>query len=154
MVSLLLGACGGLGGGDAESWPSAPVDFSVGAGEGGGADLMARAIAQVIEAEELANQPFEVTNRPGGALCTAMTHLAENEGDAHVIMVWTGTILATEIRGACDVGYSDVTPIALIAEDPYLLMVAGDGPYQTLEDWVAAGADGAFNVGGGSEGGP
>ena len=44
--------------------PTAPVDLVVPAGTGGGADQMARFIAQLAAARNLLRQPINLVNRP------------------------------------------------------------------------------------------
>ena len=50
----------------AESYPSRPIDLISPTGPGGGSDLVARMVADIVQKEKLLPQPMIVQNKPGG----------------------------------------------------------------------------------------
>ena len=56
------------------------------AGQGGGADRIARLFQSIIQKENLSNMPILPVNKGGGSGAEALRYLKDKEGDAHVIM--------------------------------------------------------------------
>ena len=53
--------------GTAQAWePKKPIDFVIMAGEGGGADKMARLMQTIVEKHDLSSKPLIPINKPGG----------------------------------------------------------------------------------------
>src|SRR5690349_2550130 len=67
--------------------PTRPVEFVIPAGTGGGADLMARFVAAIIQKENLAPQTFLAVNKSGGAGAEAFLYMKEQKGNPHVIVI-------------------------------------------------------------------
>ena len=59
-------------------------------GAGGGSDLFARAIAEMMQKEKLISQRMQVVNKSGGGPAVAMAYLAEKKGDTHTVGFYTG----------------------------------------------------------------
>src|ERR1051325_4963494 len=73
--------------------PSRPLDIVVHSAPGGGSDVFARAVVEMIEAEKLLDQPLRVVNKIAGASLEAITYLVDKRGDDHTIAVLTHTWL-------------------------------------------------------------
>lgn len=132
--------------------PTKTVEFIVHTGPGGGADVLARFIAQTIEKENLAPVRFQVNNKSGGGGLTAMAYVAEKKGDTHAIAVFTGNWLTNPLtRAEAKFTVKDMTPVARLVLEPALIAVKGDAPYKTLKDFIeAAKTPGAMKQSGGS----
>ncbi|MGH7875461.1 MAG: tripartite tricarboxylate transporter substrate binding protein, partial [Candidatus Binatia bacterium] len=65
--------------------PSKQIETVVHTGPGGGSDLLARAIAELLQKEKLISQRMQVVNKPGGGSAVAMSYLAEKKGETHTI---------------------------------------------------------------------
>ncbi|MBX9905718.1 MAG: tripartite tricarboxylate transporter substrate binding protein [Burkholderiales bacterium] len=133
--------------------PTKPVEFIVHTGPGGGADVLARFIAQVVEKENLAPVRFQVNNKSGGGGLTAMAYVAEKKGDTHAIAVFTGNWLTNPLtRAEAKYTVKDMTPVARLVLEPALVAVKGDAPYKTLKDFIEAAkkAPGTMKQSGGS----
>src|SRR5206468_10227477 len=65
--------------------PSRTVDLVVHTGPGGGSDVLARAIAIMVEKEKLLPVRLQVINKPGGNGAVAAAHLAEKRGDQNTL---------------------------------------------------------------------
>ncbi len=119
--------------------PTKPVEFIVHTGPGGGADVLARFIAQAIEKENLAPVRFTVNNKTGGGGLTAMAYVAEKKGDTHAIAVFTGNWLTNPLtRKEAKFTVKDLTPVSRLVLEPALVAVKNDAPYKTLKDFIDA----------------
>jgi putative tricarboxylic transport membrane protein len=139
---LIVGAAVTLSGSVvlAQPFPSRPIEFVVHTSAGGGTDIVARVVAEILTREKLVNQPINVMNRPGGAGAIAYTYFKGKRGDPHTIMtVASMTLLVQTTRPEMAMGLDSFTPLAFLAQDPQAVMVAADSPYKTFKDLVEAG---------------
>ena len=119
--------------------PSKTVDLVVHTGPGGGSDVLARAIALMVEREKLLPVRLQVVNKSGGQGAVAAAHLAEKKGDQHTIGLFTGVWLTTPLMSAeAKVTLRDLTPIARLVLEPAVIAVKTDSPYRTLADFIEA----------------
>ena len=61
--------------------PTRPIEVVVHTGPGGGSDVLARAMALMMEKEKLLPVRMQVVNKPGGGGVVAPAYLAEKKGD-------------------------------------------------------------------------
>jgi len=119
--------------------PTRPVEAVVHTGPGGGSDLLARAVALMIEKEKLLPVRLQVVNKTGGGGAVAAAYLAEKKGEAHTIGFFTGVWLTNPLTSAeAKVTLKDLTPVARLVLEPALIAVKADAPYKTLADFVNA----------------
>ncbi len=119
--------------------PTRPVEVVVHTGPGGGSDLLARAVALMMEKEKLLPVRLQVVNKPGGGSATAAAFLAEKKGDVHTLGFFTGVWLTTPLTSAeAKVTLRDLTPVARLVLEPAVIAVKTDAPYKTLADFIAA----------------
>jgi len=133
--------------------PSKPVDIIVHTGPGGGSDLLARAVVQMIEKEKLVPVRMQVINRPGGNGAVAAAALAEKKDDPHTIGFITSVWIAGPVTSAeWKVTVHDLKPIAQLLLEPAVFAVRADSPYKTLKDFIdaAKAKPGALKQSGGS----
>lgn len=123
----------------AEGWkPQKPVEMVIMAGQGGGADRLARLFQSIIQKEGLSNMPMLPVNKGGGSGAEALRYLKDKEGDAHVIMATLNSYYTTPLRTDIGVDIAEFTPIARMAEDTFLLWVNADSGITTLDEYIAA----------------
>jgi len=123
----------------AEGWkPQKPVEMVIMAGQGGGADRLARLFQAMIQKENLSNMPILPVNKGGGSGAEALRYLKDNEGDNHIIMATLNSYYTTPLRTDIGVNIEEFTPIARMAIDTFVLWVNADSDIMTLEDYVAA----------------
>ena len=121
----------------AEWKPQKPVEFVVMAGQGGGADKLARFIQSIIEKNKLADVPFIPINKGGGSGADALRYLKDNAGNDHVIMATLNSYYTTPLRNpGIGVNIEEFTPIARLAEDFFVLWVNADSPIKSVDDYV------------------
>ena len=66
------------------------------AGQGGGADRIARLFQSIIK--NLSNMPILPVNKGGGSGAEALRYLKDKEGDAHVIMATLNSYYTTPLH--------------------------------------------------------
>ncbi len=117
--------------------PKKPVEFIIMAGQGGGADRLARLIQSIIEKNGFSNQPFIPINKGGGSGAEALRYLKDKEGDPHVIMATLNSLYTTPLRNpGLGIDISTYTPVARLAEDTFVLWVSADSPIKSVDDYV------------------
>ena len=139
-AAMVLAAACALAAGQASAYqPTRPVEVVVHTGPGGGSDLLARAVATMIEKEKLLPVRMQVVNKTGGGGAVAAAYLAEKKGDENTIGFFTGVWLTNPLTTEkAKVTLRDLTPIARLVLEPALIAVKADSPYRTLKDFIAA----------------
>jgi tripartite-type tricarboxylate transporter receptor subunit TctC len=135
----------------AEWKPTKTIEFIVPAGTGGGADQMARMLQGVIQKHELADQSIVVINKSGGAGAEGFMDVKESEGNDHKIIITLSNLFTTPLATGVPFSWEDLTPVAMLALDNFVLWVNADSPYKTAQEYidaVKAGADGQFKMAG------
>ena len=130
--------------------PTKPVEFVVPAGTGGGADQMARLLQGVITKNNLAKQPLIVVNKSGGAGAEGFLAVKEAKGDPHKIIITLSNLFTTPLATGVPFSYKDLTPVAMLALDQFVLWVNAESPYKNAKEYLAAvkGANPAKLMGG------
>jgi putative tricarboxylic transport membrane protein len=131
--------------------PTKPVQFIVPAGTGGGADQMARFLQGVITKNNLMKQPLIVVNKGGGAGAEGFLEVKGAKGDAHTLVITLSNLFTTPLATGVPVSYKDMTPVAMLALDQFVLWVNAESEYKTAADFVKAvktGETRKFKMGG------
>jgi tripartite-type tricarboxylate transporter receptor subunit TctC len=131
--------------------PSKPVEFVVPAGTGGGADQMARLLQGVVTKNNLMKQPLIVVNKSGGAGAEGFLAVKEAKGDPHKIIITLSNLFTTPLATGVPFNWKDLTPVAMLALDQFVLWVNAETPYKTAKqylDAVKAGGPNKFKMGG------
>ena len=119
--------------------PNKSVEVVVHTGPGGGSDLFARAIAELLQKEKLVSQRLQVVNKSGGGSAVAMSYLAEKKGETHTIGFFTAVWVTNPLTTAeANVTLKDLTPIARLVLEPAVIVVKADSPYKNMKDFVEA----------------
>jgi putative tricarboxylic transport membrane protein len=108
------------------------------AGTGGGADQMARLIAGLAEKHKLSPRPIIVVNKSGGAGAEGFLHVKAKKGDAHTMIITLSNLFTTPIHTGVPFSWRDLTPIARLALDEFVLWVNAETPYKTAKEYIAA----------------
>ena len=151
VAAFILTACSGGSGTSepAEDYPSQQLDWTIAFGPGGGNDLMARKLVQIIQDQKLYPADIAVENREGGSGATGWGYLLSKAGDPYNISTTSGSFLTTPLQSDPGWTYKDFTHVGLMATDDALLLVEGKKPIKTFEDWVKFAKDkGKVIVGG------
>src|SRR5689334_7562804 len=136
----------------AEAWqPSKPITFIIPAGTGGGADQMARFIQGIVTKHNLINQPIIVINKAGGAGAEGFLEMKGSKGDPHKIVITLSNLFTTPLATGTPFSWKDMTPVAMLALDQFVLWVNAESPYKTAKDYIdaiKAGPDRQFKMAG------
>jgi putative tricarboxylic transport membrane protein len=123
----------------ARAWePAKPIEFVIPAGTGGGADQMARLIANLVEKHKLSPRPIIVVNKSGGAGAEGFLHVKGKKGDAHTIIITLSNLFTTPLAQGTPFSWKDLTPVARLALDQFILWVNAETPYKTAKEYMAA----------------
>ena len=160
-AGLVLTACGttaegGSASGGGEDGPISGLRFMVPNSPGSGYDTTARAVAQVLEDEEITDS-IEVFNLEGAGGTVGLQRLVNEKGNADLVMQMGLGVVGAQYSNKSEATLDQTTPIAKLIEEAEAIVVPGNSPYQSLDDLVAAWkADpGNVPVGGASNpGGP
>jgi tripartite-type tricarboxylate transporter receptor subunit TctC len=137
LAAVLLATASSRASAQANDYPNRAVTFVVPFAPGGVTGLFARLLGQKLE--QRLGKPFVVDHRPGGGGITAATAVARAAPDGYTIMMASSTILAFNVTVRKDLAYDprkDLTPIALLARVPFVLVVNPALPVKSVEDLV------------------
>jgi tripartite-type tricarboxylate transporter receptor subunit TctC len=130
--------------------PTRTVEIIVPAGPGGGADQMARTVQGIVSKHHLMKQPMVVINKSGGAGGEGFLDVKGSKGNPHKLVITLSNLFTTPLATGIPFSYKDLTPVAMLALDEFILWVNADKPYKTAKDYVdaAKAANGTFKMGG------
>ena len=140
--------------GEVDAWePTKPIEFVIPAGTGGGADQMARLIAGIAEKHKLSPRPLIPVNKSGGAGAEGFLDVKGKKGDAHTIIITLSNLFTTPLATGVPFNWKDLTPVARIALDQFILWVNAETPYKSAKEYIAAvkersGGDNRMKMGG------
>lgn len=120
-----------------EFTPTKPIQMVAAAAPGGGSDVLARVIAQIVASEKLSPQPLVVQNIPGGGSAIGTTQVARMKGDAHTLLVFNpASVAGLLVAGKGAATIRDLTMIAQLALDEQLIVVKSDSRFKSIKDIV------------------
>ena len=128
------------------AYPTKPVKLMVGAGPGGGTDIIARLLAEKFA--DGMKGTFVVENKPGASNTIAADLTAKAPADGHTLLVATNTgqAIAPHLLKLAFDPIKDLTPIGLIVTVPNVLVVGAQVPVNSVGELVQAmkGKPGSF----------
>ncbi|HTD89177.1 MAG TPA: tripartite tricarboxylate transporter substrate binding protein, partial [Burkholderiales bacterium] len=123
---------------NAQPYPTRHIELVSPTGAGGGSDLVARTVAEIVAKEKLLPQPIIVQNRAGGGGAVGQTYVAGKRGDPYIFIQAAISLISVPIRTGLDVGVDKFTALGAIGMDLNSLSVSEDSPYRSLKDLLAA----------------
>ncbi|MCW2854356.1 MAG: tripartite tricarboxylate transporter substrate binding protein, partial [Nocardioides sp.] len=124
---------------------------------GGGYDQTGREAVKIMEDGDVTGGDFTVDNIEGAGGTTAFTEMIGDAGDEHTMITVGLGVVGSLYSFGNENRLTDATPLAQLISEPEGVLVPGDSPYQTIDDFVRAWTanPGDLAVGGGSSpGGP
>ena len=120
----------------AQTYPTKPVKLMVGAGAGGGTDIIARMLAEKMT--DALKGTFIVENKPGASNTIAAELTAKAPPDGHTLLVATNTgqAIAPHLLKLNFDPMKDLTPIALVVTVPNVLVVSTSVPANTVKELI------------------
>src|SRR5690348_11081298 len=136
----------------AGAWePTKPIEIIVPAGTGGGADQMARTVQGIVAKHGLSKQSMVVINKSGGAGGEGFLDAKNSKGNAHKLIITLSNLFTTPLATGIPFNWKDMTPVAMMALDEFVLWTNSDKHYKSVKDYVdaiKAAPDGQFKMGG------
>jgi tripartite-type tricarboxylate transporter receptor subunit TctC len=123
----------------AEDYPNQPVKIIVPFAAGGGADVVARIVAQGLG--DALGQSMIVENRAGAGGSLGATYVAQSPADGYRLLMGTVSTHGTNAAVYSKLGYDpvkDFTPIALVASAPLMLIAGPRANVKSVGELVAA----------------
>ena len=118
--------------------PTKPVEFVIPAGTGGGADQMGRLIQGIVIKHKLMKEPLIVVNKSGGAGAEGFLAIKDAKGDPHKIVITLSNLFTTPMATGVPFSWKDMTPVAMLALDQFVLWVNANEPYKNAKEYIAA----------------
>jgi tripartite-type tricarboxylate transporter receptor subunit TctC len=121
----------------AQAWPSRPIRLVIGFPPGGGADAVARPVADALSRQ--LGQPVIVDNRPGAGTTIAATAVATAAPDGYTLFMHNTSHYGSLQAIYKDFKFSvaDYTPITRWTTGPLVVAVPKTLPVNTLAELVA-----------------
>ena len=119
----------------AEAWPSRTVRIIVPFAPGGGADVSARVLAELL-APQL-GQSVIVENRPGAGSALGVTAAAQSK-DGHTLLMGSNSMVINPSLNP-QIGYDvarDFDAVGMVSTQPLVLVVSANSPIRAMSDLV------------------
>lgn len=140
LAGLIAGAWPASAQTSAQTWPAKPIKLVNGYPAGGGADILARLVAERLSAA--LGQPMLVENRTGATGMIAAQSVAAAPPDGYTLLLYTMNMACTSpVMPGNKVNIDpdkDLVPIVIIAGLDNLLYVSPATPFKTVRDVIDA----------------
>ncbi|SDZ96525.1 Bug family tripartite tricarboxylate transporter substrate binding protein [Rubrimonas cliftonensis] len=134
----------------AQDYPSADetLDWTIAFGPGGGNDIMARNIIDILTKYDLYPGDIQAENRAGGSGAVGWGYLYTQSGDPYGISTTSGSFVTTPLQADTPWQPEDFTPVALLTTDDLVLVVNRDSEIQNIEQFIEHAKANPMNIGG------
>ncbi|MBN9083086.1 MAG: hypothetical protein BGP04_02680 [Rhizobiales bacterium 62-17] len=115
-------------------YPTQPIKALVGFAAGSGADILARFYSKKLS--DLCGRPVLIENRPGATSNIALSLAANAKPDGYTIVYSANSNMAGNPFMFKDLSFDvekDFTPLALLSQTTFFLVVAPNSPFNTVE---------------------
>ena len=156
IAGVLLGLPLAAGGALAQAYPdpSERLDWTIAFGPGGGNDIMARTMIEILDKYDLYPGDIVAENRQGGSGAVGWGYLHNQAGNPYAISTTSGSYITTPLQADTPWDPTSFTPVALLATDDLVLLVNGNSEIDSFEAFIeqakaeppTIGGIGAVNV--------
>lgn len=129
----------------AADYPTKNISMIVPFSAGGGNDTFVRALQPLIE--EQLDETLVIRNIAGGGGAVGMSRAVASPSDGYTLLAASNAMLTLEAMGNVAFTHDDFDFIAKIVEEPYLVAVSSESPYQDIESLVEAASSESIRVG-------
>ncbi len=137
-LTLLAAILGASLAAPAIAWePTRPVEIVVPAGAGGATDQMARVIQSIVGKYKLMNQSVIIQLKGGASGAEGIMDVKASSGDPNKFLIASSAIYTIPLATELPFNWRDLTPVALIAMDEFILWVNAETPYKTPKEYLA-----------------
>jgi tripartite-type tricarboxylate transporter receptor subunit TctC len=112
---------------------------------------MARMIQGIVQKHNLMPQPLVVINKAGGAGAEGFLDVKGSARNPHKIIITLSNLFTTPLATGVPFKWEEMTPVAMLALDEFILWVNAKAPFKTAKEYidaVKAGDDKTFKMGG------
>lgn len=136
-VVALMGV---LSGGQAQAaWePTKTVEIIAAGGAGGGTDQLARLVQSIIIKYKFMPVSVVVINKGGGNGAEGFLEIKMAKGDANKFIVGTNNVYLLPHIARLGYEWKELTPIASLAQDDFILWGQADSPFKTAKEYIDA----------------
>lgn len=128
-----------LGTAQADTWPDKPIRFVVPYTPGGGTDTLSRQITEKITQDT--QWAFVIDNKPGGGGNIGLDIVAKAKPDGYTLGMGQTSNIAINPAALARMPFDpsrDIVAVALVAEQPMVMVVRADSQWRSLADMVKA----------------
>ena len=118
--------------------PDKNVEIVVAGGPGGGTDQLGRLIQSIITTHKLLDVNTIVLNKGGGNGAEAFLDMKMNKGDAEKLVIGTNNIYLLPLVSKLGYEWQELTPIAAVAEDDFILWSYKGAPWKDAKGFYEA----------------
>ncbi|WP_145010832.1 tripartite tricarboxylate transporter substrate binding protein [Pseudomonas oryzihabitans] len=116
--------------------PEGKVDIVVAGGPGGGTDQLGRLIQSIITQHKLLDASTVVMNKGGGNGAEAFLEMKLAKGEADKLVIATNNVYLLPLTAKLGYQLADLTPVAAIAEDDFILWTYADAPWKDARGYL------------------
>ncbi|WP_447553388.1 Bug family tripartite tricarboxylate transporter substrate binding protein [Vreelandella sp. EE22] len=128
--------------------PTQQLNVTIAFGPGGGNDVLARTLIDILEKYDLYEGDIVATNRPGGSGAVGWGYLYSQSGNPHHISTTSGSFIATPLQADTPWNTLDFTHVALMAADDQVLVVNSESDITSFDEFVESAQSSPLAVGG------
>lgn len=115
-------------------FPTQDIRVIVPYAAGGNTDLDGRAIASIVEKNALLDKLMVVTNITGANTMNAAQTLLDADPDGYSLLLHHTAFIASSAAGTVEITYSDFKPLIECSVQPFVLSVAANSGFATVEE--------------------
>ena len=124
---------------EGQSYPSGPITMTAPANPGSGFDLTIRSVVEALQKENIVDVPLPVENRPGASGAEFLATMVERyKGKDDQVAVTSLSMMMNELRGKSKYGYDDITMIARLMTEYFVVVTGPHSPFKNLGDVMTA----------------
>jgi putative tricarboxylic transport membrane protein len=131
-----------------DDYPSETLHWTIAFGPGGGNDIMARTLIDILQKYELYTEDIVAQNRAGGSGAVGWGFLHGQKGNPYHVSTTSGSFVTTPLQADTPWDPTSFTPVALLASDDMVLLVNGDSEFDSLEQFIEAAREERMSIGG------
>ncbi len=118
--------------------PTKSIELIVPFSPGGASDQMARVIQAIVTKHQLIDQPIVIQNKAGASGAEGILDVKGSAREPHKLLVASSAIFTLPMATTLPFNWRDLTPIAMIAQDQFVLWVNAETPYKTPAEFLKA----------------
>ena len=135
---VAVGVCSASTPGLADWAPEKDVEFVATSKPGGGTDRFTRAIHSAIKNNNLVKKDIRVVYQGAANGTQGLVYIDQNAGNPHKLAFATSQVWMLPLTSKLGYDRTDLTPLAAMAFDEFIIWVNADRPYDTVAEFLEA----------------